>query len=244
METTLSPRAGAAGRALRAALPHTLPILAGFLFLGMTYGVYMRVSGFAFWYPIAMAMTIFAGSMEFVTVSFLLGPYRPLQAFAMTIMINARHLFYGLSMLERYRGLGWKKFFLIFWMCDETFSVNCSATVPDGVDCGWFYFWVSLLDYLYWVAGAALGGIFGAVLTFNMEGLSFVMTAMFVVIFLEQWRKDRRHTPALLGLGLSAVCRLIFGADNFLIPSMLAMLAALTLLRRPLEQAEKGGERA
>ena len=244
METTLSPRAGAAGRALRAALPHTLPILAGFLFLGMTYGVYMRVSGFAFWYPIAMAMTIFAGSMEFVTVSFLLGPYRPLQAFAMTIMINARHLFYGLSMLERYCGLGWKKFFLIFWMCDETFSVNCSATVPDGVDCGWFYFWVSLLAYLYWVAGAALGGIFGAVLTFNMEGLSFVMTAMFVVIFLEQWRKDRRHTPALLGLGLSAVCRLIFGADNFLIPSMLAMLAALTLLRRPLEQAEKGGERA
>ena len=116
--------------------------------------------------------------------------------------------------------------------------------MPDGVDRGWFYFWVSLLDYLYWVAGAALGGIFGAVLTFNMEGLSFVMTAMFVVIFLEQWSKDRRHTPALLGLGLSAVCRLIFGADNFLIPSMLAMLAALTLLRRPLEQAEKGGERA
>mgnify|MGYP002518662032 CR=1 FL=1 len=244
MEKTLSPRAGPAGRALRAALPHTLPILAGFLFLGMTYGVYMRVSGFAFWYPIVMAMTIFAGSMEFVTASFLLGPYHPLQAFAMTLMINARHLFYGLSMLERYRGLGWKKFFLIFWMCDETFSVNCSTDVPDGVDRGWFYFWVSLLDYIYWVSGAALGGIFGALLTFDLEGLSFVMTAMFVVIFLEQWLKDRRHMPALLGLGLSAVCRLIFGADSFLIPSMLAMLAALTLLRRPLEQAEKGGERA
>ena len=244
MGKSLSPRAGSARQALRAAVPHTLPILAGFLFLGMTYGVYMRVSGFAFWYPIVMAMTIFAGSMEFVTASFLLGPYHPLPAFAMTLMINARHLFYGLSMLERYRGLGWKKFFLIFWMCDETFSVNCSTDVPDGVDRGWFYFWVSLLNYIYWVAGAALGGVFGAVLTFNPEGLSFVMTAMFVVIFLEQWLKDRGHTPALLGLGLSAVCRFIFGADDFLIPSMLAMLAALTLLRRPLEQTGKGGEQA
>ncbi len=225
--------------ALRAAVPYTIPIFAGFWFLGITYGVYMRVSGFSCWYPILMSMTIFAGSMEFVAASLLLGSFHPLQALAMTLMINARHLFYGIAMLSRYRGMGWKKFFLVFGLCDETFSINCSIEVPEKVDPGWFYFFVTLLDYLYWVTGAAVGGIFGSLIHFNTEGLSFVMTAMFVVIFLEQWMKDRRHAPALLGLGLSLVCRLLFGADHFLLPSMLAILAALTLARRPLE---KGGE--
>lgn len=226
-------------RALRAAFPYTIPIFAGFWFLGVTYGVYLRVSGFSFWYPLLISMTVFAGSMEFVTVSLLLTAFHPLQAFTMTLMINARHLFYGIAMLDRYRGMGWKKFFLVFGLCDETFSINCSAELPEDVDRGWFYFFVTLLDYLYWVTGATIGGVFGAFIHFSTEGLSFVMTAMFVVIFLEQWLKDRRHTPALLGLALSLVCRLVFGADNFLIPSMLAILLALTAARRPLE---RGGE--
>lgn len=103
-------------KALKCAFPHTLPILAGFLFLGITYGIYMNVSGFSFWYPMLMSMTIFAGSMEFVAVNLLLGAFDPLQALVMTLMINARHLFYGISMLDKYRGTGWKKWYLIFGM--------------------------------------------------------------------------------------------------------------------------------
>lgn len=225
--------------ALKAAFPVTIPILAGFLFLGMTYGIYMNVSGFSFWYPMLMSMTIFAGSMEFVAVNLLLGAFHPLQALAMTLMLNARHLFYGLAMLDKYRGTGWKKFYLIFGMCDESFSINCTVDAPAGVDRGWFMFFITLLNQLYWVCGATLGGIFGSLISFNTEGLDFVMTAMFVVIFLEQWLKEQSHLSSLLGLGLSALCLLAFGPDRFMIPAMLAILGTLILLRKPME---KGGD--
>ena len=228
-------------RALRAAFPYTIPIFAGFWFLGMTYGIYMNVSGFSFWYPMLMSLTIFAGSMEFVAVNLLLGAFNPLQALAMTLMINARHLFYGISMLDKYRGTGLKKFYLIFGLCDESFSINYTAEIPEDVDRGWFMFFVTLLNQLYWVSGATLGGIFGSLIQFNTEGLEFVMAAMFVVIFLEQFLKEKRHESAYLGLGLSLLCLVAFGRENFIIPAMLAILGVLTLLRKPLE---KGGEAA
>ncbi len=227
-------------KAFFAAFPNTIPILAGFLFLGMTYGIYMNVSGFSFWYPCLMSLTIFAGSVEFVAVNLLLGAFHPIQALAMTLMLNARHLFYGISMLDRFRGLGLKKIYLIFGMCDETFSINYTAEIPPDVDRGWFMFFVTLLNHLYWFAGATLGGIFGSFITFNTEGLDFVMTAMFVVIFLEQWLKEERHESSILGIGLSILSLIAFGADGFLIPAMLSILAVLTLLRRPLEKT-KGG---
>lgn len=187
--------------ALRAAFPYTVPIFAGFWFLGITYGVLMRTQGFSFWYPMLMSLTIFAGSAEFVAANLLLGAFQPVGAFFLTLMINARHLFYGISMLERYRDVrGVKRIYLIFGMCDESFSINCTADIPQSIDRGWFYFFVTLLNHIYWVTGATLGGLFGALFTFNTEGLDFVMTAMFVVIFLEQWQKDKQHTPALLGL--------------------------------------------
>ena len=198
--------------ALRAAFPYTVPIFAGFWFLGITYGVLMRTQGFSFWYPMLMSLTIFAGSAEFVAANLLLGAFQPVGAFFLTLMINARHLFYGISMLERYRDVrGVKRIYLIFGMCD-------------------------VLNHIYWVTGATLGGLFGALFTFNTEGLDFVMTAMFVVIFLEQWQKDKQHTPALLGLLLSAVCLVVFGADNFILPAMAAILLVLTLLRSKLER--------
>ena len=202
----------------------------------LTYGIYMNVSGFSFWYPMLMSITIFAGSVEFVAVNLLLGAFNPLQALAMTLMINARHLFYGISMLEKFRGIGWKKIYLIFGMCDESFSINYTADIPDDVDRGWFMFFVTLLNHFYWFFGATLGGIFGSLIHFNTEGLDFVMTAMFVVIFLEQWLKEKRHTSALIGIGLSVLCLLAFGADNFIIPSMFAMLGVLTLLRGTIEK--------
>ncbi len=225
-------------RSFAAAFPHTIPILAGFLFLGFTYGVLMNVSGFPFWYPMLISMTVFAGSMEFVAINLLLGAFNPLQAFVMALMVNARHIFYGISMLDKYRSKGKKSFFLIFGMCDETFSVNCSAEVPDDADEGWFMFFVTLLNYLYWVFGATMGGILGSAISFDTEGLDFVMTAMFVVIFMEQWLKEKNHISSLLGLGLSLLCLTVFGADGFIIPSMLAIFAALTLLRGRLEKED------
>lgn len=228
-------------RAAKAAFPHTIPIFASFWFLGLTYGIYMNVSGFSFLYPMLMSLTIFAGSIEFVTVNMLLGAFNPLQAFAMTLMINARHLFYGISMLDKFKGMGWKKFYLIFGMCDESFSINYTAEIPADVDRGWFMFFVTLFNHFYWFSGSTLGGIFGSLIHFNTEGLEFVMTAMFVVIFMEQWMKEKKHTSALLGLGLSLLCLTAFGVERFLIPAMAAILIALTLLRGIIE---KGGERA
>ena len=222
--------------AFKCAFPHTLPILAGFWFLGMTYGIYMNVSGFPFWYPMLMSLTIFGGSLEFLAVSMLQAPFAPAQVLVMTLMIQARHLFYGISMLDKFKGLGWKKPYLIFGMCDETFSINYTADIPAQIDRGWFYFFVTLLNHFYWFAASTLGGLVGSLLRFSTEGLDFVMTAMFVVIFLEQWLKEKRRVSEWVGLAASVGCLLVFGADRFLIPTMICILAALTALRRPLER--------
>lgn len=229
---------GVRRKALRAAFPYTIPIFAGFWFLGLTYGIYMNVSGFSFWYPMLMSLTIFAGSVEFVAVNMLLGAFNPLQALAMTLMVNARHLFYGVSMLDRYRNTGGLKPYLIFGMCDETFSINYTARIPENVDRKWFFFFVTLLNHFYWFSGATLGGLFGSLIHFNTEGLEFVMTAMFVVIFMEQWLKEKNHTASLLGLGLSLLCLAAFGPENFIIPAMAAILCVLTPLKKQLEKEE------
>ena len=228
-------------KAFKCAFPYTIPIFAGFWFLGLTYGIYMNVNGFSFLYPMLMSLTIFAGSIEFIAVNMLMGAFDPLQAFAMTLMINARHLFYGIAMLDRFRGMGWKKIYLIFGMCDESFSINYTADIPEDVDRGWFMFFVTLLNHFYWFSGATLGGIFGSFLHFSTEGLDFVMTAMFVVIFLEQWLKEEKHVSAICGLVVSLLCLILFGADQFMVPAMLAILGVLTLLRKPLEKGADEG---
>lgn len=232
----MQPR-GVCKKALKAAFPNTIPIFAGFWFLGMAYGIYMNVSGFSFWYPMLMALTIFGGSLEFVAVTMLLGAFAPLQTLIMTLMIQARHLFYGIAMLDKFKGLGWKRFYLIFGMCDETFSINYTAKIPEDVDRGWFMFFVTLLNHLYWVTGSTIGGLLGSLITFDTEGLDFVMTAMFVVIFLDQWLKEKKHYTALIGVLASAVCLLCFGADSFMIPTMACILCLLTVFRRPIERA-------
>ena len=223
--------------ALRAAFPHTIPIMAGFLFLGTAYGIYMNTQGFPWYYPTLMAITVFAGSMEFVAVNLLLGAFDPLGAFLLTLMVNARHLFYGLAMLEKYRIPGLKRIYLIFGLCDETFSVNLTAKPPEGVDRGWFMTFVTLLNQCYWVTGATLGGIFGSLIRFDVRGLDFVMTALLLVIFLNNWMSERRHWSSLIGLGVTALARLLFTSSTFLIPAMLGIIGALTLLRAPLTRA-------
>lgn len=221
--------------ALKAAFPHTVPILTGFLFLGISCGIFMTSSGFPFWYPIISSVFVFAGSMEFVLVSLLLGIFDPLGALMMTLMINARHLFYGLSMLEKYKGTGKLKPYLIFGLCDESFSINCVTDIPDGVNKKYFMFLVTLLDQAYWVIGSTLGGLIGSLIPFDTGGIDFVMTAMFIVIFLEQWLKHKSHICELAGLVISIACLLIFGADRFIIPSMAVILIFLTAARKYIE---------
>ena len=222
-------------KALKAAFPYTLPICTGFLALGIAYGIYMNKSGFSFIYPMLMSLFIFAGSMEIVTVSLLLSAFDPLSAFLLTIMVNARHLFYGISMLEKYKNLGIKKWYLIFGMCDESFSINCSVTPPADVDHGWFMFFVTLLNHVYWVAGATLGGILGSYIKFSTKGIDFVLTALFVVIFLNQWDETSNHLPAIAGLLSSAVCLFLFGSGKFMIPAMIVIILVLTLLKTHTE---------
>ena len=225
-------------KALKAAFPYTIPIFTGFWFLGMAYGIYMNASGFSFVYPMLMSLLIFGGSLEFVAVEMLLSPFAPVQVIIMALLIQARHLFYGLSMLDRFKGTGWKKFYLVFGMCDESFSINYTAEIPEDIDAGWFMFFVTLLNHLYWVFGATLGGLVGSLLSFDTSGISFVMTAMFVVIFLEQWLKEKNHFSSLAGLLVATLCLLLFGADSFMIPTMVSIIILLTLLRKKIEKAE------
>lgn len=223
-------------KAFKAAFPYTIPIFAGFWFLGLAYGIYMNVSGFSFLYPMFMSLIIFGGSLEFIAVSMLLAPFAPIQTLVMTLIIQARHLFYGLSMLDKFKGTGWKKFYLIFGMCDETFSINYTAQIPDDVDKGWFMFFVTLLNHFYWVSGATIGGLVGSLLSFNTKGIDFVMTAMFVVIFMEQWMKEKKHYTALIGLISTILCRIVFGANQFMIPTMICILICLIGLKKPIER--------
>lgn len=226
-------------RAAGAAFPHTLPIFASFWFLGVAYGVYMNVSGFGFVYPMLMSFTIFGGSLEFVAVGMLLAPFAPVQTLAMTLLIQARHIFYGISMLGRYRGLGRKKPYLIFGLCDETFSINYTARIPEGVDRERFYFFVTLFNQFYWVSGSTIGGLAGSLMSFNTKGIDFVLTAMFTVIFVDYLLKEKQHVTALAGIGVSALCLILFGSKSFMIPAMISILALLALIKKPLEK--RGG---
>lgn len=221
--------------ALRYAFRASLPIMAGYGFLGLTYGVYMHELGFSFVYPMLLAITVYAGSAEFLLGNMLLGSFHPMQVFFIVLMVNARHLFYGLSMLDKYKGMGWKKFFLIYGMSDETFALTSVAKVPEGVDRGWFLLWLTWLDEGYWVVGATLGGLIGSLLSFDLRGLDFVLTAMFTAIFADNWLRERNHVSSVSGLVITGMCLVLFGSDNFIIPSMALMLVFLILLKKRLE---------
>lgn len=227
-------------KALTYAFRASLPIMAGYGFLGLTYGIYMHELGFSFIYPMLLAITVYAGSAEFLLGNMLLGSFNPLQTFLMVLMVNARHIFYGLSSLETFKGLGWKKFFLIFGMSDETFALTSSTKIPEGVDRGWFLLWLTWLDEFYWVAGATLGGLTAEWFRIHLQGLGFVLTAMFTAIFVDNWTREHNHVSSVSGLMITGLCLIIFGADNFIIPSMVVILVFLTLLRKNLETKEGG----
>lgn len=220
--------------------PSTLPVLAGYICLGIAYGILMNTSGFGLGITVLMSVIVFGGSLQFVAVEVLLSPFAPVAAFVMGLLIQARHIFYGVSMLEKYKATGLKKFYLIFGLSDETFSVNYSLKIPEGADKGKCYFLVTLLDQTYWVIGSVIGALAGNLIPFSTDGISFVMTALFVVIFVEQCEKKKNIPPAVVGVVCTGVCLLIFGAESFLIPAMIAIVVLLSIIRKPLEKG--GGE--
>lgn len=221
-------------RALYAAFPSTIPVLTGFLVLGAAYGVLMLKSGYGTVWSVMMSALAFCGSMQFVALTLLTTVFNPIQAFLLSIMVNARHLFYGLSMLEKYKGLGKARGFLIFTLCDETFSISSSIKPPEDVEKKYFYLAISLLNYLYWVLGTFIGSILGRFITFNTKGLDFVLTALFVVLFLEQIKKKGNRVSGIIGLGAAAAGLVIFGAGNMVIPSMIIILLILVAGREKI----------
>lgn len=230
----MSKREANLRKAFAAAFPLTIPVLTGFLTLGIAYGVLMQKNGYGVIWSVLMSAIAFCGSMQYVAITLLTTVFNPIQAFVLSLMVNARHLFYGLSMLPKYKGLGKIRGFLIFALCDETFSISCSTEVPEGVNRKYFYFFISLLDYLYWILGSFLGGIIGNLIKFNTTGLDFALTALFIVLFLEQWKKKENRMSGIIGIVCTVVALAIVGADQFVIPAMVLILAVLTIGRKKL----------
>lgn len=216
-------------KAFSQAFLKTTPIMVGYLFLGAAYGILMNVNGFGIGWAVAISIFVYAGSLQYVGVNLLTAAASPTAAFIMALMVNARHLFYGISMLGKYRDMGRIKPYLIFGLTDETFSVVCGEEIPKEVSAGQFYFWITFLDQIYWVLGTLLGAAAGNFITFNTQGLDFALTALFVVIFTGQWIEQKDHRPALTGVACSLLCLWIFGPDAFIIPAM-AVILGVTML--------------
>jgi len=220
--------------AFKAAFPHTIPVLTGFLVLGAAYGVLMLKSGYSALWSVMMSALAFCGSMQFLAITLLTTVFDPIQAFLLSLMVNARHLFYGLAMLNRYKGMGRARAFLIYTLCDETFSIVSSIDTPEGVDKKQFYLSISLLNYIYWVSGTLIGGILGNFISFSTRGLDFALTALFVVLFIEQVKKKENRVSGLIGILAAALGLTLFGARNMVIPSMAFIMIILMAGREKL----------
>lgn len=219
-------------KAIRTAFLDTVPVMTGYVFLGFGFGILLQQSGYGALWCFAMSLFIYAGSMQYMAVSLLSGGAGLLTTALTTFVVNARHLFYGISMVDAYKGAGRKKPYLIFALTDETYSLVSKNQVPEGLSRHSYCFLVSLFDQIYWVAGSLLGSLAGSLLPINYEGIEFVLTALFVTIFVEQWLSTKNHAPAIIGTATTAVCLLIFGKEIFLIPSMLVIALLLTLTQK------------
>ena len=240
MNTEKTPRDS--GGVVKKAFVKSVPVMAGYMVLGVGFGILLHDAGYGAVWSFAMSLLIYAGSMQYVGVGLLAGGASVLTAILTTVMVNARHLFYSISMIERYQDAGRYKPYLIFALTDETYSLLCDGETPAGADPDLYRFLVSLFDQCYWVAGSVLGSILGAALPFSTAGIEFSMTALFIASFTQQWLTARDHIPALTGLFGTLACLLLFGPERFLIPSMLVITAALTVLR-PRLTAGKEAER-
>jgi 4-azaleucine resistance transporter AzlC len=225
-------------RAAYVAFPHSLPIFAGYGFLGLAYGISMSVHGFHPLYTFLMCIFIFGGSTQIVAISLLTSGFDPLNTFAVNLVLCARHIFYGISLIDTYKNTGKKKPYLIFALTDETYSLVTQNQPPEGMKRHTYCFLVSLLDHIYWVAGCVIGSVAGNFIPISFEGIEFVLTALFVTLFTEQWLANKNHFPAIVGVGATVLCLAIFGEDIFLIPSMVLIAIALTTTRKTGKRKE------
>ena len=216
-------------------VPHTIPVFVAYLFLGTTYGILMASKGYSPLWSVLTSIIVFSGSIQFIAITLLTVSFAPITAFFMALIVNARHLFYGISMLEKYRGIKKSKPFLIYTLSDGTFSINYSAKIPEGMSKDLFYTVVSLLNYSYWAIGSLIGGLIGNMITFNTKGLDFALTALFIVIFIDQWRETKNRISGLIGIVCSMIGIVLFGTKQFIVPTMIIILLLLTLLRKKLE---------
>lgn len=224
---------------IKYAFIQTLPIMAGYLVLGMGFGILLYDHGYSVLWAILMSVTIYAGSMQYVAIDLISSGASILTALLMTLMVNARHLFYGISMIDKYKNTNPYKPYLIYALTDETYSLVCDTHIPEGMDINKYYFLVSLFDQCYWVIGSVLGSLIGSAFSFDTTGVDFSMTALFVVIFVEQWETADNHIPAIIGILISVICLIVFGADNFLIPTMIIITIVLFLLKKRILGGEK-----
>lgn len=211
---------------VKTALKDSVPVMVGYVVLGTGFGIIMNVNGYGIWWALAMSLFVYAGSMQFASIGLLTGGASLLTVALTTLAVNARHLFYGISMIDRYKDTGAKKPYLIFALTDETYSLVCSGEHSKD-----YYFLVSLFNQIYWVAGTLIGAVLGSTLHFNTQGIDFALTALFLTVFTEQWLSSKEHFSAIAGVAISVTSLLIFGPDRFLIPAM-AVIAAVLLLRR------------
>ena len=213
-------------KAFRKAFPYTIPVLTGYLFIGIAFGVMYAEKGYSFLWAILMSVLVYAGSGQYLAVNFFVPGFSFLQVIFLTFMVNVRHIFYGISLLEKFNKMGIKRWYMIFGLTDETYSLLCTTNVPEDVEEDKFLFAISIMNQSYWVLGSAIGAIAGTVLPINSEGIDFAMTALFVVIFIEQWMDRRNRIPELIGVAVAIAALVIFGASNFVLPAMLLPLSA------------------
>lgn len=230
-------------RAFRKAFPDTIPVLTGYLFIGIAFGVMFAEKGYSAWWAALMSILVFAGSGQYLAVNFFVPGFSLAKAAFMILMVNIRQIFYGLSLLKEFQGMGKKRWYMIFGLTDETYSLLCTTKVPEDVEKDKFFFAITLLDQLYWIIGSVIGGILKNVLPFNAEGIEFAMTALFVVIFVEQWMDSRNRIPEIMGVVSAVVCLVIFGSNRFIFPAMLAGCILLIGFRRKLELREEQDQR-
>lgn len=226
-------------QAFKKAFPYTIPVLTGYLFIGIAFGVMYAEKGYSFLWAMLMSIVVYAGSGQYLAVNFFVPGVSFLQAIFLTFMVNIRHVFYGISLVERFNRFGKSRWYMIFALTDETYSLLCTTKVPKDVDEEKFLLAISVLDHSYWVLGSVIGAIAGSVLPISSEGIDFAMTALFVVIFIEQWMQQKNRIPALIGVFVALATLLIFGTDNFVLPAMLVIIFVLLVSRKKLEEKKE-----
>ena len=226
-------------KAFRKAFPYTIPVLTGYLFIGIAFGVMYAEKGYSFLWAILMSLLVYAGSGQYLAVNFFVPGFSFLQVIFLTFMVNVRHIFYGISLLEKFNKMGKKRWYMIFGLTDETYSLLCTTNVPEDVEEDKFLFAISIMNQCYWVLGSAIGAIAGTVLPINSEGIDFAMTALFVVIFVEQWMEKKNRIPEIIGVTVAIIALMVFGASSFVLPAMLAIVALLFIGRKKLDKEDE-----